>query len=92
MEPEDSSEAVIRRIAYTPILAHDGEHGLSIFGQQPQDIDLVLADGSVPNLDGIEMVRRMVRTEAPLFLARVVGRGYLAAKTGSDPGAYQGLL
>ena len=59
MEPEDSSEAVIRRIAYTPILAHDGEHGLSIFGQQPQDIDLVLADGSVPNLDGIEMVRRM---------------------------------
>ncbi len=51
-------EAVIRRIGYTPILAHDGENGLNIFEQQPGEIDLVLADISMPKLDGIEMVRR----------------------------------
>jgi DNA-binding NtrC family response regulator len=51
--------AVVRQIGYSPILAIDGEHGLTIFGQQPHEIDLVLADVSMPKLDGIEMVRKM---------------------------------
>jgi DNA-binding response OmpR family regulator len=34
-------------------LAHDGEHGPNIFEQQPHEIDLVLADISLPKLDGI---------------------------------------
>ncbi len=52
-------EAVIRRLGQTPILAHDGEQGLNIFGQQPHEIDLIIADVSMPKLDGIEMVRTM---------------------------------
>ena len=52
-------EAAICRIGYTPTIAYDGEHGLSIFGQQPQEIDLVLADVSMPKLHGIEMVSKM---------------------------------
>jgi DNA-binding NtrC family response regulator len=52
-------EAVVRHIGYSPILAVDGEHGLDIFGQLLHEIDLVIADVSMPKLDGIEMVRKM---------------------------------
>jgi DNA-binding NtrC family response regulator len=41
------------------IVAQDGEEGLRAFYERPDEIDIVLADVSMPKMNGIEMVRRM---------------------------------
>jgi two-component system cell cycle sensor histidine kinase/response regulator CckA len=44
---------------FDPILAESGVHGLDVFIQRRQEIALVLADVSMPKMDGIQMTRRM---------------------------------
>jgi DNA-binding NtrC family response regulator len=44
---------------FDPILAENGVHGLDVFTQRRQEIALVLADVSMPKMDGIQMTRRM---------------------------------
>jgi hypothetical protein len=53
--------AILNRNGYRTVVASQGNEGLSIFEQQPQDIRLVVSDLMMPQLDGLGMLRAMHR-------------------------------
>jgi DNA-binding NtrC family response regulator len=67
-------DADIRRIAsrlleiagYTAITAADGEEGFRSYQQHRSSIVLLLTDVVMPNLDGIELAKRVLGTDSEL--------------------------
>jgi len=53
---------VIRRSGYEPVIATDGIEGLNLFQERSDRICLVLSDVSMPQMDGIAMVRSIFST------------------------------
>jgi DNA-binding NtrC family response regulator len=65
-EPLVSSicETVLRRHNFEPIVAGNGAEGLAIYRARHEEICLVLSDVSMPEMGGLEMVRRILETHA----------------------------
>jgi DNA-binding response OmpR family regulator len=49
----------LARLGYNVLEAHDGEAALRIAANQGKNIDLVVTDVVMPNMDGIELARKM---------------------------------
>ncbi|MHB9027386.1 MAG: CHASE4 domain-containing protein [Candidatus Latescibacterota bacterium] len=65
------AEKVLREKGYTVLLAHDGETGVTVFANSPNDIDLVILDLIMPRMTGyavFEEIRRM-RPDVPVILS-----------------------
>jgi DNA-binding response OmpR family regulator len=81
---------VLERAGYRTITAADGLEGLRLFAEQ--EPDLVVLDGNLPDIDGIEVCRRLRATEAgatvPIIMCTVrsvlntVASGFEAGATG----------
>lgn len=50
---------VLSRNNFNPLLAQNGEEGLTIYKKRRSEISLILADVSMPVLDGIGMVKEI---------------------------------
>ncbi len=51
-------ELLLRRVGYTPILAHNAKEAAEILKQKPLP-DLVILDLMMPGISGIELLRQM---------------------------------
>lgn len=61
----------LSRLGYQVEIRYDGEAALELFSQHPEQYDLVFADLTMPNLDGLELSRALVerRPDIPVVLA-----------------------
>ena len=73
----DDEEAVVQmgrkmleRLGYEVIISTDGREALEIFRSQPEQIDLVITDQTMPNITGAELARELmgIRPDIPIIL------------------------
>jgi two-component system, chemotaxis family, chemotaxis protein CheY len=87
-ETRDFLTFILSRAGYTVIQAKDGLEGLTQV--QENHPDLILSDITMPNLDGIEMVRRLRQLpnfkRIPILVMSAFGMGKLteAMAAGAD--------
>ena len=77
----------LQRDGFQPLVAADGEEGVSLFRANADAIACVVVDKSMPGLDGIDMAR-MVRAIKPAVPV-IVASGFAAVDVGDladDPG------
>jgi CheY-like chemotaxis protein len=58
---------------YQVLEASDGQEGVELFVQQPDEIDLVLSDLVMPRLDGLEMLERLLRLRPQVKMVLITG-------------------
>lgn len=80
---------ILTRQGYEVISAYSGEEGLTLYAQQPDQIDLVMLDLSMPGLSGFETLRRArkIRSELPC----IISSGQLADRDGTPDDLLKGL-
>jgi len=54
-----TAAGMLRGLGYTPVVAHDGGEGLSIYRERGREIDLVLLDMVMPGLSGRDVYVRL---------------------------------
>jgi PAS domain S-box-containing protein len=76
---------VLAGAGYTIVQAGDGQVGLEMFRQRPDDFEAVLLDLTMPRLDGLEVLAelRQLRPEVPVVLMT----GYSTKELARRPGA-----
>ena len=98
--------SLLERSGYHALLAHDGNAALAVLGRE--HVDLVVADVEMPNLDGMEMTRRiraspalarlpvilLTSLDAPEDRARgaAAGANAFLVKKDFEPQAFLGLV
>ena len=76
---EDESEVLnilsefVKELGYTPVTARNGKEGLEIFKNSIEKISTVITDVVMPELDGIEMVDKMLKLKPELKVVFVSG-------------------
>ena len=62
---------ILQRDGYDVITASSGNQGLQIYAQQPDQIDLVLMDMTMPGISGVETLRRIreIKPELPCIIS-----------------------
>ncbi|KPJ69716.1 hypothetical protein AMJ44_02510 [candidate division WOR-1 bacterium DG_54_3] len=90
IDDQESTRRIISQMlidqGYQVTPAADGKEGLALFNQNPEAIDLILADINMPKIDGFEFLKR-VKHRSPaspvIFLtginvdvAKIVGEEY----------------
>ena len=87
-DTRDFLTIVLNRAGYTVLLAKDGLEGISQVEENHPD--LILSDITMPNLDGIEMVKRLRQmpeySGVPVLVMSAYGMGKLteALEAGAD--------
>ncbi|HTM52346.1 MAG TPA: PAS domain S-box protein [Bryobacteraceae bacterium] len=64
----------LRKCGFSVILAKDGEEGLALFRQQPEEIGLVLLDLTMPKMSGDEVLQELRRIRPAVKV--IVSSGY----------------
>ncbi len=66
----ESTQAMLEILGYTVRVAVDGVEGVALFEEDPQGLDLVLMDLTMPRMDGREAAQRMLarRSDLPILL------------------------
>jgi two-component system chemotaxis sensor kinase CheA len=87
--------ACLHDAGYATLAAEDGAQGLALLGQHAERIALVVTDIEMPNMDGLEMTRR-IRSEgrhARLPIIAVTSMsGEVAERRGRDAGLTEYLI
>ena len=60
----NATQAVLEKLGYHVIIAHDGREGLLYFLEHRNQIDAIISDVVMPRSDGVTMFRQ-IRTTAP---------------------------
>ena len=74
----DIATTLLERLGFTVRTACDGQEGVDVFAEHPQDIAAVLLDFTMPNMMGDEVYAlvRQLRADVPI----VISSGYTAAE------------
>jgi CheY-like chemotaxis protein len=61
---------MLERLGYEVIISTDGREALKIFRSQPEQIDLVITDQTMPNITGAELAQELmrIRPDIPVIL------------------------
>jgi nitrogen-specific signal transduction histidine kinase/CheY-like chemotaxis protein len=61
---------MLERLGYEVIISTDGREALEIFRSQPEQIDLVITDQTMPNITGAELAQELmrIRPDIPVIL------------------------
>jgi DNA-binding NtrC family response regulator len=72
-----SGKKMLERLGYEVTACRDGSEALEIFRANPQTFDLVITDQNMPNLNGTELTRELIRVRAdiPVILCSGYGPG-----------------
>lgn len=84
---------LLGRAGYETVTAEDGKTGLAVFTQRRPD--LVILDGNLPDIDGLEVCRRLRKTaggERVPVLMCTVRSAVVAVQEGLDAGVSDYLL
>ncbi|HSH96404.1 MAG TPA: response regulator [Roseimicrobium sp.] len=65
--------ACLQRAGYDLHLARDGAEGLKLFNQLGDEIALIISDVTMPNLNGVEMYRKIRETNATIPVLMISG-------------------
>jgi PAS domain S-box-containing protein len=76
---------VLTQAGYTVDQAGDGQAGLELFQQRPDDFDIVLLDLTMPRLDGLEVLARLQQLRPAVRV--VLMTGYSTSDVAHWPGA-----
>ena len=57
----DVASRMVERLGFTTLRAHDGAQAVAIFRERAAGITAVLMDLSMPNMDGVDACREMMR-------------------------------
>ena len=55
-----TSEIILRRLGFKVITASDGEKAIKIFSEQPDKIDCIIMDLSMPKMDGLTAFKKII--------------------------------
>ncbi len=62
------AEAVLRRGGYEVLTACDGEEALATYAAHRDQVDLVLLDFSMPKMNGLEVMRELLRMDPRVYV------------------------
>jgi CheY-like chemotaxis protein len=68
------AQQMLETIGFNVVVAFDGERGVELYRQQPQDIDLILLDMTMPKMDGVETFAELKKVSADVRV--VLSSGY----------------
>jgi|GEM_PF-3069314 len=68
-----SIRAVLEKVGCRILFARDGMEALTLFREQPQAVDLLITDVVMPNMGGMELMRRVRRQSAQLPVLFISG-------------------
>ena len=68
------AKKILKRTGYTVVDAFDGIHALEVYERRKADIDLVILDIMMPNMDGIECLRALIKQNPSLKV--LIASGY----------------
>ncbi|HEY3309633.1 MAG TPA: ATP-binding protein [Desulfuromonadaceae bacterium] len=65
-----SSKLMLKQLGYSVITRTDPELALQLFSSDPERFDLVITDQSMPNMNGMELARKVtqIRPDIPIIL------------------------
>ncbi|MBI3876905.1 MAG: response regulator, partial [Verrucomicrobia bacterium] len=66
-------KACLQKARFDVQTATDGNEGLKLFQRHAKDIALVISDVTMPNLNGVEMVRQVLQTHPDVPLLMISG-------------------
>ncbi len=71
----DLMDGLLKEDGFTVLRAESGSKALGVLNREP--IDLVITDIKMPDMDGIELIKRLnkIETETPIFTIVVTGHG-----------------
>lgn len=55
-----TSEIILQRLGFKVITASDGEKAIKIFSEQPDKIDCIIMDLSMPKMDGLTAFKKII--------------------------------
>jgi CheY-like chemotaxis protein len=66
----DASRRILERLGYNVSSATSGQEALTVFKKNPESVDLVITDMTMPGMTGIELSREMIRIrpDIPIIL------------------------
>jgi two-component system cell cycle sensor histidine kinase/response regulator CckA len=70
------AELMLQKLGYTVVCAEDGRRAVEYYALHWQDIDLVIADMIMPNLGGLDCLRRMKDLNPGLKAILATGYGH----------------
>ncbi|MEO5929829.1 MAG: sigma-54 dependent transcriptional regulator [Candidatus Kapaibacterium sp.] len=91
----DTVAELLRRAGYTVITAEGGERGLRTLGEEAASVALVLLDMRMPDIDGQEVLERIVRFHPSIPVIMLTGENSIdlvvgAMKSGATNYIYKG--